>query len=609
MGVAASVATGEGGGHHLRSGALDRKRLSPSSSLKQILTRAGSSFHRRSKELSDSDGPGNGRNQRESMSSTESMTAASDDNRRSSVAQRRASSLMNGRVKAGSDADIRLPGDANYTGSDRAELIKRRQSAMRGWRTENDGKSFHRSATTIQEIALRHAISHSRRPSLADSVAPSTVWNARGDDMPIVMPIEPSFSIMPVRAARAIHQRVLHQTSILEDEDNIEEKEEHSRANLAWLDRGSPANSLHSCRSSNSSQSRSSEAFRTRDLSNASEQSGSRVGRHTIAVSSPRSQMLISHEQGSGEGRRHTISSAKGLPPLGLLPSLRPPKLTLTFPPPATAKPQLVSLAEISREGSCVGSETPQGEIMGAEIKVGVRSVVPATSGGGEQDLQALSLAHPKHKQIQQYKRRNLSSLNDDEWVSVDDSELKEITPRERVEGAITGLGSYQFTKSGTILLDGFNGTIRDSGLGGRVEQVMIPMQQRLVLLDELGRGASGIVYKAFDLVDLRLVAIKSMPVNDKGKRRQMVQELTALYESLHGESAEGIGSAKGRAALVDFYDAFASKEDATVSLMVEYMDGGSLQVRFPHTFLFFRNILCLLPPSYLGALSLAYRT
>ncbi|CAM9733766.1 unnamed protein product, partial [Choristocarpus tenellus] len=232
---------------------------------------------------------------------------------------------------------------------------------------------------------------------------------------------------------------------------------------------------------------------------------------------------------------------------------------------------------------------------------------------------------------------------------------------------------SYRFTQSGTIWLNGFNTAIRNSGLavapgkcswkvdqdalkgvgdvkcsesdflgedgskkncGGNasVEQATIPverahvgtpMHERLVLLGKVGQGATGVVYKAFDLMRLHHVAIKVIPVNNKSKRRQMVQELSALYESLHGTTGnrkingntlqlgystssrsqevqiQACKGAKqhpplgckgedflseiesktlGQESVVDFIDAFATIEDSTISLVVEFMDGGSLQ-------------------------------
>ncbi|CAM9812240.1 unnamed protein product, partial [Phaeothamnion confervicola] len=187
---------------------------------------------------------------------------------------------------------------------------------------------------------------------------------------------------------------------------------------------------------------------------------------------------------------------------------------------------------------------------------------------------------------------------------------------------AVAHQESYYFTQSGTINLDGFAAPIRECGIAGAAGAACIPMHERLVVLQKLGQGATGIVFKAFDLLELRLVAIKVIPVHDKGKRRQTVHELSALYDSLRQQRRpkkfhamrsrrrgvegaattspgngpnSGIGgggdneaaalaaaaeaeAAAGRRAIVEFHDAFASMEDATVSIMVEYMDGGSLQ-------------------------------
>lgn len=41
-------------------------------------------------------------------------------------------------------------------------------------------------------------------------------------------------------------------------------------------------------------------------------------------------------------------------------------------------------------------------------------------------------------------------------------------------------------------------------------------MRERLVILCKLGSGASSAVYKALDLQDMRLVALKTIQVYDK---------------------------------------------------------------------------------------------
>jgi serine/threonine protein kinase len=194
---------------------------------------------------------------------------------------------------------------------------------------------------------------------------------------------------------------------------------------------------------------------------------------------------------------------------------------------------------------------------------------------------------------------------------------------------------SYIFTQSGTILMDGLIGGIKKCGLfiedgiemksidrlesisskgsnsrsnsygsekvaaaavpGGSVSLSSSPglltMKERLLVLTKLGQGASSVVFKSFDLATLRLVAIKMISIFDKGKRRQMVRELVALFGIIHGNfkmqggdfSIEGnnkggpVGSDASKY-VVDFYDVFSNIDDGRVVLMMEYIDGGSLQ-------------------------------
>ena len=43
-------------------------------------------------------------------------------------------------------------------------------------------------------------------------------------------------------------------------------------------------------------------------------------------------------------------------------------------------------------------------------------------------------------------------------------------------------------------------------------------MKERLVILGRLGAGASSVVYKALDISEMRLVAVKMIPISDRLK-------------------------------------------------------------------------------------------
>ena len=153
---------------------------------------------------------------------------------------------------------------------------------------------------------------------------------------------------------------------------------------------------------------------------------------------------------------------------------------------------------------------------------------------------------------------------------------------------------AYSIDAQGSLHVQGFE--LNESGIRRAPEKegILQPffLKTRLLRLDMLGRGASGSVYKAIHLPTLRVVAVKVIPVFDAAKRKQMIQELKVLYKNLvpldkrrANTNARGSSDSPPRGAqrmgcpfMVGFYDAFITPNDGTVSIVMEYMDGGSLQ-------------------------------
>jgi len=98
---------------------------------------------------------------------------------------------------------------------------------------------------------------------------------------------------------------------------------------------------------------------------------------------------------------------------------------------------------------------------------------------------------------------------------------------------------------------------------------------RNLVDLGFLGSGASSTVRKALHVPSLTVVAQKIMPIFDPHRRKQLVHELRTLHENLAPLTASTGPSCPH---IVAFYDAFVQPQEGTVSMVVEYMDGGSLQ-------------------------------
>jgi hypothetical protein len=81
----------------------------------------------------------------------------------------------------------------------------------------------------------------------------------------------------------------------------------------------------------------------------------------------------------------------------------------------------------------------------------------------------------------------------------------------------------------------------------------------------ELGRGASGVVHKAFWPAAAEWVAVKRVSVLERGQRHQLMNDVKALC------------AAPDAPGLVRFRGAFHCADRGQVAIALEYMDGGSL--------------------------------
>lgn len=107
--------------------------------------------------------------------------------------------------------------------------------------------------------------------------------------------------------------------------------------------------------------------------------------------------------------------------------------------------------------------------------------------------------------------------------------------------------------------------------------------------IHEVGRGASGVVSLGIFVPTLRMVAIKELSVRDETHEQQTMEELHAVHEQLVPIDADGkpiwlfhhhqsIGDVHPCSQIVSYYGSWADRKANTVSMVLEYMHGGSLE-------------------------------
>ena len=150
---------------------------------------------------------------------------------------------------------------------------------------------------------------------------------------------------------------------------------------------------------------------------------------------------------------------------------------------------------------------------------------------------------------------------------------------------------SWVFTSQGTLKYDGFE--IRQDGVKTKpVDALTVStrekltndkdepasnnaLQREMVMLNKLGSGAGGIVKKGLHIPSMVVTAVKRIKVFQHSQLKQMARELRTLYSCSAATEISGKGKCPH---VVSFFGAYTNRADSTISIVLEYMDAGSLQ-------------------------------
>lgn len=117
-----------------------------------------------------------------------------------------------------------------------------------------------------------------------------------------------------------------------------------------------------------------------------------------------------------------------------------------------------------------------------------------------------------------------------------------------------------------TILTNSYNPySFSSDGMVKNGSQHYKISERDIRVLKTLGRGASSTVFKGFLWKENKFVAIKKINVFEKDTRHQMMNDIKALCDAPRVPG------------LIEFFGAYHVPESGQISIVLEYMDGGSL--------------------------------
>jgi hypothetical protein len=125
-----------------------------------------------------------------------------------------------------------------------------------------------------------------------------------------------------------------------------------------------------------------------------------------------------------------------------------------------------------------------------------------------------------------------------------------------------------------------------------RISEALPPAlggKRDFVEIATLGTGASGVVSEAIHIPSLTIVALKMLPIYNQEKRQHVSRELTILCKNLadmhlisdtleNEKNSEHNENPNRCQNILSLYNAFIDPKSGLINLVIEYMDGGSLE-------------------------------
>lgn len=121
------------------------------------------------------------------------------------------------------------------------------------------------------------------------------------------------------------------------------------------------------------------------------------------------------------------------------------------------------------------------------------------------------------------------------------------------------------------------------------------------VLLKEIGRGSCGVIHLALFMPTLKPFALKFIELSDPNKCKQLVKELQVIRQLSIAPSD------KNSCYILRLYDYFHDHESNIVTLVLEYMGGGSLQRMIDLNYLGSEMDVAIIASSVLNALQMLH--